>query len=65
MGKDTKRYRKMGKDRKRWKKMQKDGKRWESTAAVLEDAVFHVMLQARVPLNRGFPCLGGVELYGR
>jgi len=43
MGKDAKRLRK---DRNRCKKMGKDAKRWESTAALLENAVFP-LLQTR------------------
>ena len=36
-----------GKDGKRLQKVGKGGKRWESTASVLENTVFHVMLQTR------------------
>ena len=40
-------YLTIGIDGKRYKKIEIDAKRWESTAAVLENAGVHVMLQTR------------------
>ena len=55
MGKDAERYRKIGKDTKRWEKAGKGG----IDGGLIEEYGFSRVANARVLLNRRFPCLGG------